>query len=630
MFVLGLLAIVQMVFLPGFLVLTAAGIPRKSLLQTLVYAFALSGLSNYLIACALTAFGLYLRPAVFVLIAAEVACLVLLWRHGSFGGAARASTHWNLPTPAAAWQMLRTNTLINNAVLISAGVVFLIFLHGMLKSAGTIFNFADEIGSYNSWALQWTQNRMPNPIDTMGYPIAASANWSLTYLLLGNSEIQFFNKFAMGFFAFAPMLALADWARRRRSMVPVLAIVFFGVLIQLHLWPFIGEGPLDLPVACLSFLVLYAILDNQDNPADLRVIVLVNLLAASAAMMKQAGLYVVAYAAIWTIWTLYRNRAKLRPGEAAKTALWALAIILLIGLSWYGWIQLQIYEGRSSSESTYLMKGIHAGRTYAQRVWRAVGMLFGGGRLEGYPVATIRLGAQAFIAAAVALAFVSCVVRQTRHVFFLIVLPYFVFWCFFFSYERRTLALIFPFLAYCSATGFYFLLSKMVPESDKLMILPAAPSLRLPRRAAFAGIGVAVIALAAAGSMLLPSEKILHRQHTLQRQILVPELNVKLYQYYEKHGFSGKIASQYGVLKFLPELKAFYFPLRGSASYDLIKNLEEREDIHYLLMTIQSADSIYGFRFIDENAERLIQENIKSGRYRLLFMHGDMGLLKIR
>jgi hypothetical protein len=50
MFVLGLLAILQMVFLPGFLVLTAAGIPRKSLLQTLVYAFALSGLSNYLIA----------------------------------------------------------------------------------------------------------------------------------------------------------------------------------------------------------------------------------------------------------------------------------------------------------------------------------------------------------------------------------------------------------------------------------------------------------------------------------------------------------------------------------------------------------------------------------------------------
>jgi len=57
MFVLGMLSILQITFLPGFLILKTAKI-NKGIIQTLVFSFALSLISNHIFVVILTHLGI--------------------------------------------------------------------------------------------------------------------------------------------------------------------------------------------------------------------------------------------------------------------------------------------------------------------------------------------------------------------------------------------------------------------------------------------------------------------------------------------------------------------------------------------------------------------------------------------
>src|SRR5512133_3181499 len=78
MFLIRAAGLIQVAFLPGWLVLAAAGIDRSRRLQTLVRAFAASLIVNYVVALVLTAVGLYRPVVLWVVFALECAWFVNL------------------------------------------------------------------------------------------------------------------------------------------------------------------------------------------------------------------------------------------------------------------------------------------------------------------------------------------------------------------------------------------------------------------------------------------------------------------------------------------------------------------------------------------------------------------------
>ena len=79
MFILGILAFLQTVFLPGFIAIKFLGINRSAnalkeingKIRQLVYTFALSLLINYLLVFALTALGIYKPLTLYIILFCE-------------------------------------------------------------------------------------------------------------------------------------------------------------------------------------------------------------------------------------------------------------------------------------------------------------------------------------------------------------------------------------------------------------------------------------------------------------------------------------------------------------------------------------------------------------------------------
>jgi uncharacterized membrane protein len=72
MLVPGLLAILQIVFVPGNLLLRALGLHRGTVVERLVYSFATSLVVNHWIVCGLVTLGIYPRPVLYAVIAANL------------------------------------------------------------------------------------------------------------------------------------------------------------------------------------------------------------------------------------------------------------------------------------------------------------------------------------------------------------------------------------------------------------------------------------------------------------------------------------------------------------------------------------------------------------------------------
>jgi len=64
-------------------------------------------------------------------------------------------------------------------------------------------------------------------------------------------------------------------------------------------------------------------------------------------------------------------------------------------------------------------------------------------------------------------------------------------------------------------------------------------------------------------SILVPTKKLFLMQTQGKKQIGIPELNLRLYDYYYKKGFSGKISTSYYRLCNLPEIGKYCLYVPG-------------------------------------------------------------------
>ncbi len=586
-----LLALFQMAWIPGRILLGIAPLRFDSRLQRLAYIFALSLLANYLLVFLLTLLGLYQPPAVFAWLALEALLLALVWRRGAGGVPRRPLAEWL----AAARRYLAGHTTAHN-LLLGAALLSLGALAGCaLARLEAVFVASDAALSWNRWALHWAANRLPTT--TSLYPQLLPANWSLAYQIMGTCDIAFVPRNLAVLFPAATVLLFVDLGRRLRDAAYFLAgALYTAIIFFLFGCELVSEGMTDLPVAFFTTLAIYVL--HRRQPASGRTpfhapsSLLALLFACAAAVTKQAGLLAVAVVLAWSLFQAVRDRAVLGRGARLRFAAAAFFLVALVAGSWYGnrlWLVSQHRERTMIREVT---QQVHHGRDYGQRLEHGFTRLF-----TGYGPGRPQWG---WAAAAGLLLAASLFRRRARLLTALVVLPFTLAWGLFYSYDCRNLTVVLPLAALALAMGV-----------RSLQRAAAWLHSRLPRRpvptAAWAGL--LLLAAAAAPLTWFDGEAVRRDQLAqLRRQGELP-LNTWLYRFYRRHGFAGKVFSSYNYFRVLPELRDHLAAERDGA------------DVYYLLEN---------YRRRRQDLLRDIRLKVRSGEYALLFAYKEWRFIQIR
>ncbi len=307
MFIAGILAILQITLLPGMLVLRWQKV-HAGVIQFLAYAFGLSLLINYWVVFLLAALKLYTRPTIGVLMVIELFLLFHGYRkvlYSSLGEVIQNSWHaftsWLISLRMKIEVKENSDeTLINIIRLIFLLVAIALAIGSILwilqvyrLNLGTVFNSWDAVLSWNRWAVAWAGNQIP--ADTGYYPQLLPANWSLTYVAMGNPSVQFFAKSLAPLFLLGIFLLLFDLGLDGKTFGFFLAITITRLVTKKFTGEFIAEGYSDIPTSFLGFLSIYALLKSRASDFRTRnqALWLSAAFAAAATLTKQAGGYLL-------------------------------------------------------------------------------------------------------------------------------------------------------------------------------------------------------------------------------------------------------------------------------------------------------------------------------------------------
>ncbi|HET7000369.1 MAG TPA: hypothetical protein VFI33_03640, partial [Puia sp.] len=204
------------------------------------------------------------------------------------------------------------------------------------------------------------------------------------------------------------------------------------------------------------------------------------------------------------------------------------------------------------------------------------------------------------------LALLSVIAFYGRMAMILVVIPYYLLWAFFFSYDLRNVTLLLPFLGLSMAIGAVILLK---------YILRWIPGLHLPKTNIWYGI-LLMVALILAVISVKYDRRYLLQKEAEQARLLVGDstLNTKLYNLYYSKQLKGKILSGYEFLKYLPGVKQYYLGLHFDK-----ENLDSLQSIYQKNRTDHEIEYI----IFNENAPSEIQDFIskkeKEGELKLYF-----------
>jgi hypothetical protein len=413
--------LLQMTILPGWVWIRAARLRTQNVCEEGLYCFAASLIFNHWLVYLLTAIGYNNRSAWLGIVAGEVTLLWFLIRPRTWPRFVPAS-HAEFPQETPSF------TFVGLAAL--AVVTLLAFIPILRENWGTVFITNDDVASWDRWAQDWALNRFP--VGTNLYPQLLTANWAVTYALMGTADVKMFAKAIMPFFAVATLILFISlaWSRKDRVYLAGCAIVGF-LFLQYLGRDFLMTGYMDVALAFFCFLAFYPLHKEASEPSgEARILAL--FFATGAALTKQGGLLALATVALHFAATKRKSPREPGPRPALR---WSSGLAIAFVMLWY--IPKFYFAARGDSNLRFLLHDIHAGRNYLERVWFGCRLLIEAGGRPGVFL----------FAAGAALILGGLLFSETRRLSIGIVLPALLLWGAFFSYEVRTLALLFPFVA---------------------------------------------------------------------------------------------------------------------------------------------------------------------------------------
>ena len=510
--VLGALALLQMAFIPGFLLLRFVRLPSDSITESLLLCLGLSLPINYVLVMFMTLCGIFLRNSVFALMAVEIALLIALLIWG------RDAVDTSEPPEVA--RRFNASSLLAALTIIAAAFV----LCRSTWSNGLLFRTWDAVFSWNRWAADWSQNRLPET--PWSYPQLLPANWALSYVIIGNRDIQLFARSLMTFFPLGILASFVVLARRTRDATWLVAMLVCALLLWYYLRPYLADGYADLAVAFFAF-VAYVML-QRNKKKDVKSVFLFSTLTAAAAATKQAGFFAAAIGLICVMVMVFRS--DFAPAHRVRLITTALLVPVVLVGSWY-LIDLAGAVPGGKRTIMPLLIATHQGRDLLHRV------LFGM-HLMGWPLEAILL-----------LSLAAVWQRRARPIVLAIVLPFTLIWALGYSYDLRNLTLILPFTAFTGTAGAVGYLRRFQPPGERSWVLLDV-------------LVVLSIAAIIVTTFLLARPDVARRSAEEIRRQGSPELDRWLYQELARRDFHGLILSDYRYVLLLPEFleRTLYAP----------------------------------------------------------------------
>ncbi len=553
----GLLSLLQIGVAPGLLLLTCAA-TRIGGWLLLPLTLAASLVLNFELVFCLVPLGLYRIESLAIAFALVLGALAMRSRESI---ALRENT-----------KLIRTvyqQPLVLLFMGFGAAGVGLVMLGSMLWAhVPGVFDSWDAVVSWNRWAMDWFNGRLPS--FTYGYPQLVPSAWASTYVWVGSTQIEFFAKGLMLAFPLGVIAIFADIYARFRWPAALFAIAFWCVAMVRLVPDLVDSGYVDVAVAFFVSLTGYLLfLGRREELAPSTALWLAALSAAGAVLTKQAG----AIAVLMLVWGILDRRGNpTSSSERRRAVIRAVLTLFVLTLPWFGYKFYQIAAGIDPSNVSYVTSDIYMGETLVERLWRATTITTA--------QALHRLGPVPGVAMAMlALGVVALKSSLGRTCWLGIVLPYYLVWALFFSYDLRNLLPAFPFVCLGLGLGLQALWPRSVLPSSKPEKRPDSLSRKYWLSSAALTLvgGLAVLTLSSSvsrGDLIVLNEN-------KRLQAGDPALNGALLDYAQSPGFTGKIFTTYTPVAIISGLREhFYFvPENPSRARDYLSAIKELQPL---------------------------------------------------
>jgi hypothetical protein len=513
-------------FAPGYLLVRAFRIER--LLPPLAGPFALSLIFNGIVVETAVWFGVYTtmaaRVAGSVILPIFVVALFSDRRlaSGALADGANVALRALSRTVKPAGGRPQIWPLI---CCLAASIVVLQTLYLFGASFGSILVGYDPVVQWNLWAVDWAANRPPNRI--YHYPQLVPILWSVPYVLMGNSAIEFFSssyKFVFWLLSFETLVFLS-WRAKDPFLLLSLPVAF--VLFQRGVGGTSFQDSIDVPVAFFALLSVATVLLPASGRVQQRALTLALVLAGGAAMTKQVGLYMIgAIPLLHLCWT-FEDRRQFAPVlNVVPGLIWKGSIALMLCAPIYVYAVLTIRNGSNVSEFGYLFDEVYENRSRFSRAIDALQTAYGWLGLSPVKAVVGGIACVGFAAANLA----TLHDRRYRWVLLCINIPFSCLWAIYFSYDRRNLALTMPLWALTSAVGVRVLLERYLKVPPWTFgngdSAPPRAADRIVAESLVGRYGAAAIVVAASLALILSAnryftdDRLLARQNETELQIL--------------------------------------------------------------------------------------------------------------
>ena len=547
MTLLGFISIIQIILLPGLIFTTV--FPIQGTLTRIILSFGLSLIFNYQVVLLLTTLNVYTRASVLVVFVLEISLFLFFYLRKFRPTSFMNEPVWIDPDKSNHLLQLNQSTLrILKYVFFGTGMLtFFGFMFKILEENPGIFDSWDDVVSWNQWASEWYAGHLPR--FTYNYPQLLPANWSFSYQFLGTDDIQIFAKSIMGLFGLGILLIFWDLYAKSKSIYFLLALTISGFIIKGTVGAYLSKGYADIPVAFYSLCVFYVFFLTINGYLSISVGLILSTLMLSGAMLtKQAGFFMIALFLSGVFVLLKKSIDPIKK----KWLLIGISIgILLMSVGpWYLYKQIQISHGMERSEISYVTKDIYAGKSKSQRFVDA-GTHFSNQVIDFkfikfFNDSSKKVWVESISFIAFLLVILSLLSFYGRMCTLLVVLPYYLVWACFFSYDLRNISLLLPFLGLSISIGLVVCIKY---ASGFLTYLKHTNRITIT-------MVILVILIIGGVSFKYGKTHLLNQEFEKARTLLGDStLNNKLYELNDSNQIRRNILSCFALVKYLPLIK---------------------------------------------------------------------------
>jgi hypothetical protein len=605
MLLLGLLSILQITLLPGILTLKAFKL-QKNIIQTILFSFALSLIVNHLIVFGMTAIGIDISLAFYILFAIEIIAFLRLYAKPLNKTLREITTeqykrvldylHSLIPSDAKEKNTLSTILVGSLTVVFIAMAAWSLWwaFKVWYTNVDTGFTQWDAVVSWNRWATEWFSGNFPT--DSKRYAQLIPTNFAVSYAFLRGTEIQFFAKSLMPLFNFFILLMLFELGITQKRSGYFIAVVVARFVIKKFLGDYIVSGYVDVALAFFALVPFYTLLKAKTSQGgeQQNYLFLGAIFAAGAALTKQNGLFILATYPILAYLIVIHKLPQPERKEKLRTAATLALLGIVIISPWYIFNEYRIFTGANSTNVAYLAGARHEGRNLIDRFLRAVGML------EEY--------ALLFPFILVLLPFLEPAFRWGM---LLVVIPYAIIWALAFSTFPRNLSIALPLLSMMAGIS----AEKSIDFGKSLI-----DKLKIERIKLFVVV-LSLVAIVLVGGLFVPNEVLIKRQTEQQKEILLDFVNQPIYNYFEKRGQAEPIITNYPI-RYLPGLEEMQIEAGNFQDYDYYQWVKEQHP-EARLMLIQRGQA-------SEQVLAEVDEKLESGEYKLIFKKNNYMFIRFR